>query len=261
MKVLVGIKHVPDTETKIKIAVDGVTLDETGVKMVVSPYDEYALEEALRIRDAAEGGEVVVVSAGGDGAQASLRQALAMGADRGLLIRDPRYDRADGLARARALAAAARQESPDVILLGKYGVGADENQTGPMLGELLDVPHVGAVVELELGDGRFTAHREIEGAVEIVEGTLPAVLTADKGLNDPRYPSLKGIMGAKKKPLDVKVPEELGLDPTDLDEGLRVVWEGLELPPERQPGRLLEGDADEAVASLVRLLREQAKVI
>jgi electron transfer flavoprotein beta subunit len=260
LKVLVGIKHVPDTEAKIKVAADGLSIDETGVKMVMSPYDEYALEEALRIRDAHGGGEVVVVSAGGDGAQASLRQALAMGADRGLLIRDSRYDRADALARARALAAAAANESPDLILLGKYGVGADENQTGPMLAELLSLPHVGAVAKLEVANGRFTAHREIEGAVEILEGALPAVLTADKGLNDPRYPSLKGIMAAKKKTLEVKGAEEMGLDSADLDEP-RVVWEGLQLPPARVSGRLLDGDVDEAVASLVRLLREEAKVI
>ena len=261
MKILVGIKHVPHTETKIKIAADGVSLDDSGVKMVVSPYDEYALEEALRIRDSRGGGEVVVVSAGGDGAQASLRQGLAMGADRALLIKDARYDRADGLARARALAAVARSEKPDVILLGKYGVGADENQTGAMLAELLDLPHAGGISALDLADGRFTARREIEGAVEIMEGTLPAVLTADKGLNDPRYPSLKGIMAAKKKPLEVKTLEELGLDPSDLAEGLRVVWESLELPAPRQAGRILQGDADEAVSELVRLLREQARVV
>jgi len=260
LKILVGIKHVPDTEAKIKIAADGISVEETGVKMVISPYDEYALEEGLRLRDAAGGGEVIVVCAGGDAVQASLRQALAMGADRGLLIRDPRYDRADGLARARALAASARAESPDVILLGKYGVGADENQTGPMLAELLSLPHVGAVSELEIADGKFTAHREIEGAVEIMEGTLPAVLTAEKGLNEPRYPSLKGIMAAKKKPLDVKGPAELGLDVADLDEP-RVVWEALELPPARQSGRLVEGDPDEAARSVVRMLREEAKVI
>jgi electron transfer flavoprotein beta subunit len=261
LKILVGIKHVPHTETKIKVAADGVSLDEGGVKMVVSPYDEYALEEALRIRDSRGGGEVVVACAGGEGAQASLRQGLAMGADRALLVRDARYDRADGLARARALAAVARSESPDLILVGKYGVGADENQTGAMLAELLDLPHVGAISELSLTAEGFTAKREVEGAVEVMEGTLPAVLTADKGLNDPRYPSLKGIMAAKKKPLEVRTLEDLGLDPADLAEGGRVVWESLELPPPRQAGRILQGEADATVAELVRLLREEARVV
>jgi electron transfer flavoprotein beta subunit len=260
MKILVGIKHVPDTEAKVKVAGDGVSLDGTGVKMVPSPFDEYALEEALRIRDA-RGGEVVVVAAGEEGAQASLRQALAMGADRAILVQDDRFDRADGLARARALAGVARAESPDLILLGKYGVGTDEGQTGPMLAELLGLGNVSGVTALTLGEGRFEARREIEGAVEVAEGSLPAVITCDKGLNDPRYPSLKGIMAAKKKPFEVKRPADVGLDTEDLAPGRRVVWESLVLPPPRPAGRILEGDAQETARELARLLRQEAKVI
>jgi electron transfer flavoprotein beta subunit len=260
MKILVGIKHVPDTEAKVKVAADGVSLDETGVKMVLSPFDEYALEEALRIREA-RGGEVIVVSAGKESAQASLRQALAMGADRAVLLQDDRMDRADGLARARALAAVTRAEAPDLILLGKYGVGTDEGQTGPMLGELLDLPHTSSVTALTLGDGTFEARREIEGALEVVEGSLPAVISCEKGLNEPRYPSLKGIMAAKKKPLLVKRPADLGLDPDDLAPGRRVVWEALVLPPARKAGRVLTGEAEATTRELARLLREDAKVI
>jgi electron transfer flavoprotein beta subunit len=260
MKILVGIKHVPDTEARVKVAADGVSLDETGVKMVLSPFDEYALEEALRIREA-RGGEVIVISAGKEGAQATLRQGLAMGADRAIHVHDDRMDRADGLARARVLGAVARAESPDLILLGKYGVGTDEGQTGPMLGEVLDLPHTSGVTSLTLGEGTFEARREIEGAVEVVEGRLPAVLSCEKGLNEPRYPSLKGIMAAKKKPLDVKRPADLGLDPDDLAPGRRVAWEALALPPARTAGRVLEGDAGEAARELARLLREEAKVI
>jgi electron transfer flavoprotein beta subunit len=260
MKILVGIKHVPDTEAKIKIGADGVSLDETGVKMVPSPYDEYALEEALRIREA-KGGEVVVVCAGKEAASASLRQGLAMGADRAVLVQDDRFDRADGLARARALAAVARAESPDLILLGKYGVGPDEGQTGPMLAELLDLPNTSSVTALTLKDGAYEARREIEGAVEVVEGTLPAVVSCDKGLNEPRYPSLKGIMAAKKKPLEVKRPAELGLDPDDLAPGRRVAWESISFPPARRAGRVLTGDPAETAKELARLLREDAKVI
>ena len=261
MKILVGIKHVPDTEAKIRVAADGVGIDESGLKMVVSPYDEYALEQALRMREAAGAGEVVLVCAGPEAAQASLRQGLAMGADRAVLVKDARYDRADGLARARALAAVARAESPDLVLLGKYGVGTDEGQTGPMLAELLDLPHAGAVSALEIAEGRLTARREVEGAVEVLEGTLPAVITCDKGLNEPRYASLKGIMAAKKKTIDVRTPAELGLDDAELGAGARVVWEALELPPPRKPGRVLQGDADQTVHELVRLLREEARVI
>lgn len=260
MKIVVGIKHVPDTEAKVKVASDGVSLDESGVKMIISPYDEYALEEALRIREA-RGGEVVLVCAGKEAAQASLRQGLAMGADRAVLVRDDRYDRADGLARAEALAAVARAERPDLVLLGKYGVGADEGQTGPMLAEILDLPHAGSVSGLELGEATFTARREIEGAVEFLEGSLPAVITCDKGLNEPRYASLKGIMASKKKPLEVRSPADLGLDTAVLGEESRVVWESLELPPPRKGGRLLQGDPAESARELVRLLREEAKVI
>ena len=260
MKILVGLKHVPDTEAKIKIGGDGVSLDEAGVKMVPSPYDEYALEEALRIREA-KGGEVVVVCAGKEAASASLRQGLAMGADRAVLVRDDRFDRADGLARARALAAVARAESPDLILLGKYGVGTDEGQTGPMLAELLDLPHTSSVTAFTLKEGAYEARREIEGAVEVVEGTLPAVVSCDKGLNEPRYPSLKGIMAAKKKPLDVKSPADLGLDPDDLAPGRRVAWESIAFPPARRAGRVLTGDAADTARELARLLREDAKVI
>ncbi len=261
MKILVGVKHVPDTAARVRIAEDGVSLDEREIKMILSPYDEFALEEALRQREARGEGEVLVVSAGAETAQATLRQCLAMGADRALLIQDARYDRADGLARARALAAVARREQPALILVGKYGVGTDEGQTGPMLAELLGWPHAAAVVRLQVHGERFEAHREIEGAVEVLEGPLPAVITTEKGLNEPRYPSLQGIMAAKRKPLDVVSPQALGLDAEELGPGQRVVWERLELPSPRPACRTLEGDPDTVVAELVRLLREEAKVL
>jgi electron transfer flavoprotein beta subunit len=259
MKILVGIKHVPDTETKVKVAGDGLTLDESGVKWVISPFDEYAIEQALQFREAGEG-EVMVVCAGREGSQATARQALAMGADRAILIKDERYERCDGLARAKALAAVARAESADLVLLGKYGVGTDEWLTGPMLAELLDWPHVTAVSKLELGGGSFTAEREIEGATEVLEGKLPAVLTCEKGLNEPRYASLKGIMQAKKKPLEMKSPEELGLEAADVEQSM-LVWEAMELPAERSGGVLIDGAPEAAAVELVRVLREEAKVI
>jgi electron transfer flavoprotein beta subunit len=259
MKILVGIKHVPDTETQIKIAADGRTIDESGVKWVISPFDEYALEAALQLRESG-GGEVVVVGAGREASKSTLRQALAVGADRAILIADGRYERCDALARAEALAAVVRSEEPEVVLLGKYGVGSDECQTGPMLAELLGWPHASAITKLELTDGSFAIQREIEGAVEVVEGRLPAVLSCEKGLNEPRYASLKGIMQAKKKPIDQKTPADLGLDTAFLDEP-RLVWEGLELPAPRTGARLIDGGPQEAAEQLVRLLREDAKVI
>ena len=261
MKILVGLKHVPDTETKVKVAEDGVSLVEAGVKFVMSPFDEYAVEEALALKESAGEGEVVLVCAGPEGATATLRQGLAMGADRAVLIQDPRFDRADGLVRATALASVAAQESPDLILLGKQGVGTDEGQTGPMLGELVDLPHVTAVAKLEIADGRFTAHREIEGAVEVMEGSLPVILGCDKGLNEPRYASLKGIMQAKKKTIDVRSAADAGIEDAALGDGKMVIWEKIELPAPRSGARLLEGELDDQVKELVRCLREEEKVI
>ena len=255
MKILVGLKYVPDTEAKVRVAAGGASLDPAGVKMIASPYDDFALEEGLKLKEAAGAGEVVVVCGGPEAASTVLREALAKGADRAVLVKDL-PDSAGGLSRARALAAVARRESPDVILLGKYGVGTDEGQTGPMLGELLDLPHAGAVVALEIADGKLTAHREVEGVVEVLEGALPAVITCDKGLNTPRYANIKGIMAAKKKPLDVLTLQDLGVS---LDE--RVVWESLELPPPRQAGKILQGEPAETARELARLLREEAKVL
>jgi electron transfer flavoprotein beta subunit len=203
---------------------------------------------------------VIAVSAGREAASASLRQALAMGADRAVLVADPRLDRADALQRAQALAAVVRAEQAGLVLLGKYGVGTDEWLTGPMLAELLDWPHAAAVSKLELGSGVFTAEREVEGALELQEGQLPAVLTCEKGLNEPRYPSLKGIMQAKKKPLETKSVTELGLDAAALD-APALVWEALELPPARAGAVMLDGTPQQAADELARRLREVAKVI
>jgi len=262
LKILVGIKHVPHTETKVRIGGDGRSLDPAAVtKWILSTYDEYAVEQALQFREA-HGGEVVLVCCGPEAALSALRQGLAMGADRGILVQHDGFDASDGLTRARALAAVAGQDSFDLVLCGKYGVGTDEGQTGPMLAELLGWPHAAGVTTLELEDGAFRAAREVEGAVESYEGRLPAVITCDKGLNEPRLTSLKGIMQAKRKPVDVKAPADLGLDPAALEPGGRMlVWESMELPPPRAGGRLIEGSPEESASELVRLLREEAKVI
>lgn len=261
MKILVGVKHVPDTETKIKVGPDGRSIDPAGVKWIVSPYDEYAIEEALKIREAAGDGEVVLVCAGPSDATATLRQGLAMGADRAIHVEDDRLDRADGLTRAETLAAVAKTEEPTLVLLGKHGVGTDEGQTVAMLGEVLGWPHVGAVGKLDLAADGFTAHREIEGGVEVHEGRLPAVLGIDKGINEPRYASLKGIVQAKKKKIEARTLADLGVDEGALGGGARVVWESLELPPAKPEGRRLEGEPDDQVRELVRVLREEVKVI
>src|SRR6266571_3958887 len=201
MNSFVAIAYVPDTETRIKISADGKSIDESEVKWIVSPYDEYALEEALKIKESKGAGTVTVTTVGPERAKTGLRECLARGADDAIWIdsEDSRY--LDALAIAKALAAVAKQGSYDFFWFGQKGVGADESLVGPMVAELVGVPHVGSIIKLELGEGRVTAHREIEGAHEVVDCLLPAVFTAQKGLNEPRYASLKGIMGAKKKPI------------------------------------------------------------
>ena len=257
MKIVVCVKHVPDTEAKIKIAADGKSPDLAGVKMIVSPYDEYALEEALLLREAGKATELVAMSAGGDEVVPSLRQALAVGADRAVHVQDPALAGADALARAKALAAAVQAEAPDLVFTGKTGVGDDLGQVGPMLAELLDRPHVGNAAKIELAGDRFTAWRGVEGAVEVMEGSLPALVTWDKGDHEPRYASLKGIMAAKKKPLDVKKAADLGAAPGKA----LVVRESMELPPPRPAGKILTGDPTAAAKEHARLLHEEAKVI
>ena len=250
MKIAVCIKRVPDSETRVKIAPDGKSIDEAGVKFILNPYDEFAVEEALRRKEKAGAGEVVVIALGSAAAQETIRTALAMGADRGVLLQADRIP-ADGLQAATALAAELKAGSFDLILFGKMAIDDYNHQVGPMVAELLDLPCVTTVAHLEIENGKGTAEREIEGGVEVVEFPLPAVLTTDKGLNEPRYPALKGIMAAKKKPLEVK-PVTIAAG------GLDVL--ALMPPPERQAGKIV-GEGAAAVAELVRLLREEAKVL
>ena len=250
MKIAVCIKRVPDSETRVKIASDGKSLDEAGVKFILNPYDEFAVEEALRRKEQAGAGEVVIVSVGPAAAQETIRTALAMGADRGILLQTDKIP-ADGLEVARALAAEVKDSGYDLILFGKMAIDDYNHQVGPMVADLLDLPCVTAIAPLEIGGGKGTAEREIEGGVEIVAFPLPAVLTAEKGLNEPRYPALKGIMAAKKKPLEVK-PATLGAG------GLEVL--ALTPPPQRKEGRVV-GEGPAAVLELLRLLREEAKVL
>ncbi|HEU5180716.1 MAG TPA: electron transfer flavoprotein subunit beta/FixA family protein [Candidatus Polarisedimenticolia bacterium] len=262
MKIGVCIKQVPDTETKVKVAADGRSLDAAGVTFVISPYDEYALEEALRIKEK-QTGEVVVFSVGDERTGTSLRTALAMGADRAVHLKDAAFEGSDAVGLSRILAAALKPEAFDLILMGKQAVGTDRGQIGPRVAELLGLPHVSVVTHLEVGEGSFRAHREIEGAHEIVEGATPALVTAQKGLNEPRYASLKGILAAKKKEMKVLGAADLGIDPATVGHaGARTRWEKLELPPARTAGKMLK-DMEPAAAAheLVRLLREEAKVI
>ena len=261
MNSLVCIAYVPDTETRIKIGADGKSIDEADVKWIVSPYDEYALEEALRIKEKKGAGTVTVISVGPERVKTGLRECLARGADDAIWVDSGTASSLDALGTAKALAAAAKGGSYDFYWFGQKGVGFDESLVGPMFAELMGVPHVANVIKLEIGDGRITADREIEGAHEVVECSLPAALTAQKGLNEPRYASLKGIMAAKKKPVAEKKLAELGVPEADAANA-KTRWRKLELPPARQAVKLIPADDPAAAAKeLVRLLREEAKVI
>lgn len=247
---VVCIKQVPDTETKVKVAPDGRSLDPSGVTWVISPYDEFALEEALRTKEKVGSGEVVAVSLGGQGVQTSLRNALATGADRALHLKTEESS-PDSLRVARALAAALKDVPARIVWFGKQAVDDDCAQVGPMVAQLLGMPCVTVIGHFEPQGDRARVEREVEGGREVVEVDLPAVFTTDKGLNEPRYASLKGIMAAKKKPIEER-PVELG------EPALEVV--SLELPAPRAPGRIV-GQGVEAVPELVRVLHEEAKLI
>ena len=249
MNITVCIKRTPDTETRVRIAADGVSVDPGGVKYIVSPYDEIAVEAALRMREAAGDGEVCVVSLGPSNASEQLRSALAMGADRAVLLEGEAG--MDGLATAKGLVAELTDHDAALVLFGVKAADDDQQQVGPMVATLLGRPCVTAVSSFEVTGDSVRCRREVEGGTEVVDVQLPAVLTVTKGEFEPRYASLKGIMAAKRKPLEQK--------PASVPEA-RVALMELELPPARPEGRIV-GEGPDAAAALVRLLREEAKVL
>lgn len=259
MNSIVCISQVPDTESRIKIAADSKHIDETGLKFIVSPYDEFALEEAIRAKEA-KGGDVTVVTFGPERAAQALRECLARGATKALHVKGESSD-ADSLGIAKVLAAAIKTLPHDIVFFGKQGVGTDNALVGPMVAEILGYPQVNVVTKLEIGDGKATAHREIEGAEEVVECSLPAVITAQKGLNEPRYSSLKGIMAAKKIAIDTKSVADLGLADGDIF-NQRVTVLSLATPPEKTGGRKIDGSDPKAAAEeIIKFIREEAKAL
>ncbi len=248
MKIAVCVSHVPDTATRISIGADGKTIDTNGVTYVVNPYDEFAIEEALKTKESL-GGEVVVISLGSDASKETIRKALAMGVDSGVLLKTD--DQKDSLAVAKALAEEIKNQGAEIVFFGKQSVDYDNQIVGQLTAELLGYNSVTVVVDLKIEGERVIAEREIEGGKEVVETTLPVVITAQKGLNEPRYASLKGIMAAKRKTIEEK-------EPTAADNLVNVVR--MKKPAPKQPGKIIGTDAT-AAAELVRLLREEAKVI
>lgn len=257
MNIVVCIKQTFDTEAKIVIDGSG-KIDNTGVEQVINPYDEFAIEEALQLREKF-GGEVTVVSMGPAKAEAAIRTALAMGCDKGVLITDPDLENADEWGTAEVLAKAISQIPYDIILVGRIAVDFGGSQVGVRLADLLDIPSVSSILKLEIDGDKATVTREIDGGTEIIELSLPAVLTAQKGLNTPRYPSMMGIMKAKKKEVKVLSLADLGLNASDLEP--KMIVQKFSLPTPRTAGKKIASEPAEAAVELAKLLREEAKVL
>lgn len=260
MNIYVFVKRVPDTESKIKINYETNRISEEGLTFILSPYDEYAVEEALRLREA-KGGKVTVVSAGSVEALSTLKKCLAMGADEAVLLKDESAETYDGLRTARILAQAVKEKFPDyeLLLFGKQSVGADGAQTPSMVAELLGLPQANVVTKLEIDGNQGIAYREIEGATEKICFVLPAVISAQKGLNEPRYETLKGIMMAKRKEIPVFSLQELGMNEQEIASQLELIK--MNSPPPRQAGRIIQEEPEEAAKQLVQFLHREAKVI
>ena len=248
MNILVCVSRVPDTATRVNIGSDGKSIEKQGIKFVVNPYDEIALEEGLRLREK-NGGEVTAITVGTDTNKDILRTSLAMGVDKAVVIKGE--ENFDSFYVATNIADYAKETSPDIIILGKQSVDFDSLQIPSMLAELLGMPSVSVVSKLEINDGKAVAERDIEGGTEIVEVTMPCVISAQKGLNEPRYPKLPDIMKAKSKPIDEK-------DAIASESRTSIL--SMELPTKQRIGKIL-GSEETDIDEIVRLLHEESKVI
>lgn len=259
MDIVVLIKQVPDTATRIQDRVKGGGIDLEGVTWVTSPYDEYAVEEALRLREK-HGGTVTLLTLGPERAHQALKDMLALGADEAQAVWDPAFERLGTHARAEVLAAALRKVPHDLVLAGWKGVDGDEGLVPIYVAAALDIPHVSFAVAIDVEGAGLRVRREVEGGKEVVTTPLPALVTAQKGLNEVRYATLKGIMRVKAKTIPVWTAADLGLDPAALS-APAVELVAVEPPPERGGGRILDGGPVEASRQLARLLRDEEKVI
>lgn len=257
MKIAVLLKQTFDTEAIVSLDSKG-QINRQGVNLIINPYDEFAIEEALRLKEK-NGGEVTVISAGPPETQEALLQALAMGADKALMVTDDDVANSDEYTTAVVLAKVLETLEFDLLLAGWRAIDDGSSQVALRVAELLGLPHVNVVTKLEIEGEKATATREVEGGSEVVEVPLPALITAQKGLNEPRYPSMRGIMQAKKKPLQKLSLSELGLDPAQMVRKVKPV--SYFLPTPRSAGKIIPGEAAEAAKELCRLLREEAKII
>ncbi|GGA36216.1 electron transfer flavoprotein subunit beta/FixA family protein [Psychrobacillus lasiicapitis] len=257
MNIYVLVKRTFDTEEKI--VVSGGKIQEDGAEFIINPYDEYAIEEAIQVRDA-QGGEVTVLTLGGEDAEKQLRTALAMGADKAVLINiEDDVEELDQFTAAQIISEYLKDKNADLILAGNVAIDGGSGQVGPRVAELLGINYVTTITNLEIDGTSVSIKRDVEGDTEVLETSLPLLVTAQQGLNEPRYPSLPGIMKAKKKPL-----EEVELDDLDIDEDdVEAKTETLEiyLPPKKEAGKVLEGELADQVKELVQLLHSEAKVV
>jgi len=261
MNVIVCVKQVPDTAAKVEMSSDGKSIDTTDLAYVLNPYDEYAVEEGLKLREKS-GGEVTLVTMGPKRADEALRTGIAMGADKAVHVCDDRLEGSDAISTARVLSTVIKTLQYDIVLCGKLAVDTNNGQVGQMVAEFLDIPHETFITKLEVKDGKAVIEREVEGGKEVVQTSLPALFTTEKDLNKPRYPSLPGIMKAKKKEVTLLDVAALKLEEGSVGSaGSLVRLSDISMPPKRTGGKILEGDTPDAVKELVKSLHEQLKVI
>jgi electron transfer flavoprotein beta subunit len=257
MNIFVLMKRTFDTEEKIVI--QNGQVNEDGAEFIINPYDEYAIEEAIQVRDKL-GGEITVVTVGNEEAEKELRTALAMGCDKAVLINtEDDVEESDQYTTAKIIAEFLKDKQPDLILAGNVAIDGGSGQVGPRVAEMLGIPYVTTITKLEIDGGKATIVRDVEGDEEVIEASLPLLVTAQQGLNEPRYPSLPGIMKAKKKPLDELELDDLDLEEEDVEPKTKTVE--IFLPPKKEAGKILQGELEEQVKELVTLLRTEAKVI
>ena len=262
MNIMICVKQVPDTETKI--TVKGGQVDHSETKYVVNPYDEYGIEEGLRIKERLGQGKITLITTGPERAKDALKSGLAVGADEAIHLVDPAFEGSDPYATALILSKAVEKMDYDIIFCGKQAVDEDHAQVGITLAELLDIPHVSVVTKLEIAeDGKsVVAHREVEGGHEVVEAPLPAVITAQKGLNEPRYASIKGIMAVKKKVIPEWDAGELAVDIHEVgSDAAKIAFVDVALPPERAGGKIFDEDPVQDAIKVAHLLRDDAKIL
>lgn len=257
MNIFVLLKRTFDTEEKISIS--GGKINEDGAEFIINPYDEYAIEEAIQVRDE-HGGEVTVVSIGGEEAEKQLRTALAMGADKAVLINvEDDLEYGDQYTTAKILGEYLKDKEADLVLAGNVAIDGGSGQVGPRVADILDIPYITTITKLDIDGSTVTVTRDVEGDSEVIEVQLPLLVTAQQGLNEPRYPSLPGIMKAKKKPLEELELDDLDLDEDDVEAKTKTIE--IYLPPAKQAGKVLEGEAADQVKELVSLLHKEAKVV